>query len=88
LMPTVPIPEVEVGDVLALLDTGASQEVSMSNFNALPRPATVLVTDDRASVVRRRETEADVLRRDVMPEHLQRERPASEAEGALERIVV
>jgi diaminopimelate decarboxylase len=70
LMPTVPIPEVEVGDLLAMLDTGAYQEVSMSNFNALPRPATVLVTGDRAVVVRRRETEEDVFRRDVMPEHL------------------
>jgi diaminopimelate decarboxylase len=69
LMPTVPIPEVEVGDLLALLDTGAYQEVSMSNFNAMPRPATILVTGDQASIVRRRETEADVFRRDVMPEH-------------------
>jgi diaminopimelate decarboxylase len=70
LMPTVPIPEVQVGDVLALLDTGAYQEVSMSNFNAMPRPATVLVTGGRAAVVRRRETEEDVFRRDVLPEHL------------------
>ncbi len=71
LMPIVPIPEVEVGDILAMLDTGAYQEVSMSNFNAIPRPATVLVTGDRASVIRRRETEEDVFRRDVIPEHLQ-----------------
>jgi diaminopimelate decarboxylase len=76
LMPTVPVPEVEVGDILALLDTGAYQEVSMSNFNAIPRPATVLVTGHRATVVRRRETEEDVFRRDVMPEHL-RERTAA-----------
>jgi diaminopimelate decarboxylase len=69
LMPTVPIPE--VGDILAMLDTGAYQEVSMSNFNAIPRPATVLVTGDRAAIVRRRETEEDVFRRDVIPEHLQ-----------------
>jgi diaminopimelate decarboxylase len=72
LMPIVPIPEVEVGDLLALLDTGAYQEVSMSNFNAIPRPPTVLVTGDRASIIRRGETEEDVLRRDVLPEHLQR----------------
>ena len=70
LMPTVPIPDVEVGDILALLDTGAYQEVSMSNFNAIPRPATVLVTGDSAAIIRRRETEEDVLRRDVIPEHL------------------
>jgi diaminopimelate decarboxylase len=67
LMPTVPIPNVEVGDTLALFDTGAYQEVSMSNFNALPRPATVLVTDDHASIIRRRETEEDILGRDVLP---------------------
>jgi diaminopimelate decarboxylase len=72
LMPIVPIPDVEVGDVLALLDTGAYQEVSMSNFNAMPRPATVLITGDQASVIRRRENEADVLRRDQIPDHLLR----------------
>ena len=72
LMPIVPIPDVEVGDVLALLDTGAYQEVSMSNFNAMPRPATVLITGDQASVIRRRENEADVLRRDQIPDHLAR----------------
>ncbi len=72
LIPTVPVPKVEVGDILALLDTGAYQEVSMSNFNAIPRPATVLVTDDRAAIIRRKETEEDVFRRDVLPEHLKR----------------
>ncbi len=72
LMPAVPIPRVEVGDILALLDTGAYQEVSMSNFNAMPRPATVLVTHDKASIIRRRETEEDVFRRDVLPDHLKR----------------
>jgi diaminopimelate decarboxylase len=74
LMPIVPIPDVEVGDVLALLDTGAYQEVSMSNFNAMPRPATVLITGDQASIIRRRETEADVLGRDLVPGHLERAR--------------
>lgn len=70
IMPSVPIPEVEVGDLLAVLDTGAYQEASMSNFNAIPRPATVLVTGDRAVIIRRRETEEDVLSRDVIPVHL------------------
>jgi diaminopimelate decarboxylase len=72
LLPAVPVPDVQVGDVLALLDTGAYQEVSMSNFNAMPRPASVLVTGDRAALIRRRETEEDVFRRDVMPAHLAR----------------
>ena len=81
LMPTVPVPEVKVGDILALLDTGAYQEVSMSNFNAIPRPATVLVTSDRGTVVRRRETEQDVFRRDVIPEHLRGGIAAVETDG-------
>lgn len=70
LMPAVPVPEVEIGDILALLDTGAYQEVSMSNFNAIPRPATILVTNDSSTIIRRCETEADVFRRDEMPVHL------------------
>ena len=69
-MPTIPIPEVEVGDIFAILDTGAYQEVSGSNFNATPRPATVLVTGDQAHIIRHAETEADVLSRDVVPAHL------------------
>ena len=39
----------------------------------MPRPATVLVTGARAAVIRRGETEEDVFRRDVVPEHLQQE---------------
>lgn len=65
LLPTVRTPELEVGDVVAFLDTGAYQEVSNSNFNALPRPATVLVGGEQAWVIRRRETEEDVFGRDV-----------------------
>jgi hypothetical protein len=65
------------------LDTGAYQEVSMSNFNALPRPATVLVTGDRASVIRRSETEEDVFRRDVIPEYLHLGKTEDMAEQAI-----
>jgi hypothetical protein len=38
----------------------------------MPRPASVLVTGGSAALIRRRETEADVFRRDVMPAHLVR----------------
>ncbi len=71
LMPTIRIPKVKPGDILALLDTGAYQEVSMSNFNAMPRPATVMVTGDQATIIRKAETEKDVFSRDVIPPHLQ-----------------
>jgi diaminopimelate decarboxylase len=71
LIPAVPVPEdVKAGDIMAILDTGAYQEPSMSNFNAMPRPATLLVTDDAVSVIRQAETLADVFRRDLVPGHL------------------
>ncbi len=72
LIPTVRVPaDVETGDLLAMLDVGAYQEVSMSNFNAMPRPATLLVSGDRIEVIRRAETLDEVFQRDVIPEYLQ-----------------
>lgn len=65
ITPDAPLPEVETGDVVAFLDTGAYQEACASNFNAIGRPATVLVRDDTAAVVRRAETIEDVFSRDV-----------------------
>ncbi len=51
--------------MVAFLDTGAYQEASANNFNALPRPATVLVSGGEARVVRRAETIEDVFGRDL-----------------------
>jgi diaminopimelate decarboxylase len=70
LLGAVRVPAVEAGDLFAFLDTGAYQEVSASNFNAMPRPASVLVTGDRTAVIRRAENLDDVFRRDQLPEHL------------------
>jgi diaminopimelate decarboxylase len=81
LLGAVRIPEVEIGDLFAFLDTGAYQEVSASNFNAMPRPAAVLVTGDRAAVIRRAENLDDVFRRDELPEHL-----ATPDEGRVEPL--
>ncbi len=64
------LPPVEAGDVLAFLDTGAYQDASASNFNALPRPGTALVSGASAELVRRHETIEDVFTRDLIPERL------------------
>jgi diaminopimelate decarboxylase len=62
---------VDGGDVLAFLDTGAYQDSSANNFNAMPRPATVLVNGDSAEVIKRRETYEDVFQRDQIPDRFQ-----------------
>lgn len=64
------LPELEPGDVLAFLDTGAYQDAGSSNFNALRRPATVLVHGSEAELVKRAETIDDVFARDVIPDRL------------------
>jgi len=70
MLPEVRVPKVQAGDVFAILDTGAYQEVSASNFNGLPRPATVLVNGDQAEVIKRAETQEDVFARDIIPKRL------------------
>jgi diaminopimelate decarboxylase len=71
IVPAARIPQVEPGAVLAFLDTGAYQDAAAANFNALPRPGTVLVRGDEAELIRRHETIEDVFARDVIPARLQ-----------------
>jgi diaminopimelate decarboxylase len=70
IVPAANLPEARAGDILAFIDTGAYQDANATNFNALPRPATVLVTGDQSEIVKRAETIEDVFRRDVIPERL------------------
>ena len=56
-----PLPEPHRGDVLAVAATGAYTLAMSSNYNALPRPAAVLVANGEARVIRRRETIDDLL---------------------------
>lgn len=70
MVPSEPLPELDEGDVLAFLDTGAYQDASASNFNALPRPASVLVHGDGADLIKRAETIDDVFGRDMIPARL------------------
>jgi diaminopimelate decarboxylase len=76
-----PMPPVERGDIIAVLDTGAYQEASASNFNALPRPATILVRADTAEIIRRAETIDDVFAREIIPPRLAAESDARPDSG-------
>ena len=55
------LPEMEEGELLALLDTGAYGMVLASNYNTRPRAAEVMVEGKRAHLIRRRETLDDLL---------------------------
>jgi diaminopimelate decarboxylase len=57
--------DVVAGDLVAVPATGAYCFSLSSNYNYLPRPALVAVRDGAARVLVRRETEHDLLRRDV-----------------------
>jgi diaminopimelate decarboxylase len=67
------VPACEEGDVVAFLETGAYQESSTSNFNALPRPASILVHGDEAEVIKRAESPDDVWARDEVPDRVRTE---------------
>lgn len=61
------VPELAAGDVVALLDTGAYIESLGCNFNAMPRPGTVLVNKTQKSWIRKPESVEQVYARDVIP---------------------
>ena len=61
LIERVELPTPKRGDVLAVPVTGAYTLAMSSTYNAVPRPAAVLVTDGNARVIRRRETVDDLL---------------------------
>lgn len=60
--------DLAVGDVLATPVTGAYGHAMASNYNKVPRPEVVFVSDGRARTVVRRETLDDLLRLDVSPQ--------------------
>jgi diaminopimelate decarboxylase len=65
LIERVELPRPERGDVLAVPVTGAYTLAMSSTYNAVPRPAAVLVGEGGARLIRRRETVADLLALEV-----------------------
>lgn len=55
----------EVGDLVAVLTTGAYNYSMASNYNRIPRPAVVMVSGGKSRLVVRRETYEDLVRCDV-----------------------
>ena len=57
-----PLGEVKAGEVLAIWAAGAYGMSQTSNYNARCRPAEVLIEQNRCSIIRRRETQQDLVR--------------------------
>ena len=58
--------DVEPGEILALLNSGAYSLAQMFPYNGRPLPAAVMIKEDGASfVIRRRDTYEDLLTNDV-----------------------
>jgi len=65
------LPAFEPGDLLAVMSAGAYGFTMASNYNSRPRPAEVLVKDDRYWVVRERECYDDLVHGESIPEFLE-----------------
>jgi diaminopimelate decarboxylase len=61
-----PLGKVQAGDLLAIWVAGAYGMAQASNYNARCRPAEVLVAGNHFKLIRRRETQNDLLRTDVL----------------------
>ena len=67
------IPRLERGDLIAVMSAGAYGFSMSSNYNSRPRVPEVLVRDATFHVIRARETRADLVRDEIIPDFLREE---------------
>ncbi len=60
-----PMQAPEVGDIMAVLNTGAYCYSMASNYNRIPRAAVVMVRDGESRVIVKRETYEDIIKNDI-----------------------
>lgn len=60
-----PLQEAEPGDIIAVCATGAYNYSMSSNYNRIPKPATVFINNGESRVVIKRETLDDIIRNDM-----------------------
>jgi diaminopimelate decarboxylase len=59
------MPEVQEGELLAIMSAGAYGFVMASNYNSRPLPAEALVRGDRFALIRKRQTWKDLMRGEI-----------------------
>ena len=62
------MPQIHVGDTLAVLATGAYNYSMSSNYNRIPRPPIVTVSGNEAKIIVKKETYDDLIKNDVLEE--------------------
>lgn len=65
LIKDIMMPEIKAEDTLAVLATGAYNYSMASNYNRIPRPAIVAVSNGNAKIVVKRESYEDIIRNDL-----------------------
>lgn len=60
------LPKVEVGDTIAVLATGAYNYSMASNYNRIPRPPIIAVSENKKQIIVKRETYEDIIKNDLM----------------------
>ena len=66
LIKDIKMPQIEVGDTLAVLATGAYNYSMASHYNRIPNPPVIMVKDGKSKEIVRRESYDDLLRNDVL----------------------
>ena len=66
IQPNVLLPEPKRGDFIAVCTTGAYNYSMASNYNRVPRPPVVMVSDGEDRLVVRRESYEDLIRNDIL----------------------
>ncbi|MGN0452752.1 MAG: diaminopimelate decarboxylase [Ruminococcus sp.] len=61
----VSLPDTKIGDILAVLSTGAYNYSMASNYNRIRRPAVVMVNEGKHRVIINRESFEDIIKNDI-----------------------
>ena len=68
LFKEIELADCKTGDLICVFGTGAYNNSMSSNYNRIPRPATLLVFNGEAEIIQKRESPFDLLKYDVLPD--------------------
>ncbi len=66
------LPQLQSGDTLAVLTTGAYNYIMSSHYNMHPKPPVVFVKGKKAQLVARRETYMDIMKPQLLPKRFRK----------------